>query len=70
MAAARRPPRRTVQRELYLKRARALARQFPVLCILGPRQCGKTTLARAGWPDLEYLDLELPSDYDKLALDP
>lgn len=43
--------------------------QFPAVAILGPRQCGKTTLAKqclAGKPHI-YLDLELPSDRQKLA---
>ncbi|OAM88511.1 ATP-binding protein [Termitidicoccus mucosus] len=37
-----------------------LAAQFPVVTILGPRQSGKTTLARAAFPKHEYLNLELP----------
>jgi predicted AAA+ superfamily ATPase len=40
---------------------RRLAEQFPAVVVLGPRQCGKTTLARhfvAG----RYFDLEKPSD--------
>jgi predicted AAA+ superfamily ATPase len=45
-------------------------RQFPVVGILGPRQVGKTTLARhlAGQinrPTL-YLDLEYPEDLNSL----
>ena len=42
---------------------------FPVTGLLGPRQCGKSTLARqvvAGNPDTLYLDLEKPSDLRKL----
>lgn len=38
--------------------------RFPAVALLGPRQVGKTTLARAlDWPDRStlYLDLELPS---------
>lgn len=42
---------------------------FPVTAILGPRQCGKTTLAKS-WigkrGEFVYLDLELPSDLVKL----
>jgi len=38
-----------------------LARQFPAILILGPRQCGKTTLARYFLKG-EYFDLEKPSD--------
>lgn len=42
---------------------------FPVLAILGPRQCGKTTLAKEimiDYPDALYLDMERPSDLRKL----
>jgi predicted AAA+ superfamily ATPase len=46
--------------------------EFPVTALLGPRQVGKTTLARlvvSGMPPDKavYLDLELPSDLAKLA---
>jgi predicted AAA+ superfamily ATPase len=42
---------------------------FPAVCILGPRQCGKTTLAKeiiSSFPSSIYLDLELESDINKL----
>lgn len=43
---------------------------FPVTAILGPRQCGKSTLARHIISELNteaiYLDLERPSDLQKL----
>jgi len=46
--------------------------EFPVTALLGPRQVGKTTLARLVAADMPsdraiYLDLELPSDLAKLA---
>ena len=44
--------------------------QVPAVAILGPRQCGKTTLARQlvdTFPDVLYLDLERPSDMSRLA---
>ena len=41
----------------------ALADQFPAILIIGPRQCGKTTLARH-FLEGEYFDLERPSDQD------
>jgi len=48
-----------------------LLRLFPVVAIIGPRQCGKTTLAKtimAGWPEkFVYMDLELQRDLYKLS---
>jgi len=37
-----------------------LAKGFPVIAITGPRQSGKTTLARSAFPDKPYLTLEDP----------
>ncbi len=37
-----------------------LAKGFPVVAITGPRQSGKTTLARSAFPDKPYLTLEDP----------
>jgi predicted AAA+ superfamily ATPase len=48
---------------------RAVARHFPVVCILGARQVGKTTLARRVFPRATYLDLERPADVDRLVAD-
>lgn len=47
-----------------------LLHENPVVGILGPRQCGKSTLAKmvlAQVPGSLYLDLERPSDLAKLA---
>jgi predicted AAA+ superfamily ATPase len=35
-----------------------LARGYPVVIITGPRQSGKTTLAKSAFPDKEYVSLE------------
>ena len=44
--------------------------QYPAVAIIGPRQVGKTTLAKFLMSKIEkrsiYIDLELPSDYLKL----
>ncbi len=43
---------------------------FAVTAILGPRQCGKSTLAKyiiSNIPNTIYLDLERPSDLNKLS---
>jgi uncharacterized protein len=39
---------------------RRLSRGFPVVAITGPRQSGKTTLARAVFPQKPYVSLESP----------
>ncbi len=43
---------------------------FPVTAVIGPRQCGKSTLVKHliedYYPDSLYLDLERPSDLEKL----
>ncbi len=46
-----------IKRELGEKLTE-LAKQFPVVTIEGPRQSGKTTLARAVFPDFTYVNLE------------
>ena len=43
--------------ETTLKR---YAKGFPVICITGPRQSGKTTLAKLAFPKKHYLSLEDP----------
>lgn len=54
-----------------LTEVRQLLAEFPAVCILGPRQVGKTTLAlelvEKFGPASVYLDLELPSDSAKMA---
>ena len=45
----------------------SMARGFPVLAVTGPRQSGKTTLARTAFPALPYVNLEDP-DTRALAL--
>ena len=47
-------PRR-IQSELSL-----LSREYKVVTLTGPRQSGKTTLARAQFPDYHYVNLEDP----------
>ncbi len=47
-----------------------LMKQFPAIAIIGARQTGKTTLAKAVAPDFAYFDLEKPQDYDRISHDP
>ena len=37
-----------------------MAQSFPAIALMGPRQCGKTTLAKSIFPDLPYVTLEDP----------
>ncbi|MBW2442285.1 MAG: ATP-binding protein [Deltaproteobacteria bacterium] len=46
-----------------------LMRYFPVVIILGVRQCGKTTLAKLLRPNWEYFDLERSRDFDFVTRD-
>lgn len=46
-----------ISREI-LPRVRELARSFPVVTIRGPRQSGKTTLAKMAFPEHLYVNLE------------
>lgn len=51
-------------RTSYRSRVERALRRSPICALLGPRQCGKTTLARAIANDTEshYFDLESPRD--------
>ena len=51
-------------------RLQAWAKQYPVVTLTGPRQSGKTTLARAAFPDYGYCNLELPSEREWARTDP
>lgn len=55
-----------IERTAHLRRLTALVRQFPVVAILGPRQVGKTTLARQFLarrrPGASFFDLESAED--------
>lgn len=43
--------------------------KFPAVAIIGARQVGKTTLAKRVGTDFTYVDLEKPSDYDRVTSD-
>ncbi len=59
-----------IPRKLTSELHQRLSQAVPAVVLLGPRQVGKTTLARqiaANWPrGAVYLDLELPSDRRRL----
>jgi uncharacterized protein len=47
-----------------------LAQEFPVLAITGPRQSGKTTLARSAFPDRAYVSREDRDQREQAQADP
>ena len=48
---------------------REISNQFRVVSILGPRQSGKTTLARELFPEHEYVNFEMRSTFDEASRD-
>ena len=57
--------RRTLQEQLERGAGR-----YPVVTMTGPRQSGKTTLARTAFHDRPYVSLETPSEREFAAEDP
>lgn len=60
---------------MYLQRnqtelAKRYLKQFPVLCLVGARQAGKTCLSKALGIDWHYFDLEVPSDFQLISQSP
>jgi len=47
-----------------------LLEMFPVVAIVGSRQCGKSTFVKNLRPEWKYYDLESPDDYQLISSDP
>ena len=56
---------RIIEQELILT-----SKEYPVITITGPRQAGKTTLARRVFPDYSYINLEHPETRTLAREDP
>lgn len=48
----------------------SLFKQYPFVTVTGPRQSGKTTLCRAAFPNLDYVNLEAPDNREFAESDP
>ncbi|MGC1523644.1 MAG: AAA family ATPase, partial [Steroidobacteraceae bacterium] len=59
---------RMIERPLLLAQLRRALRRSRVVALIGPRQCGKTTLARQIEPadSANYFDLEDPASLARL----
>lgn len=47
-----------------------MAKKMPVITLTGPRQSGKTTLAKQCFPDYDYVNLEMPNILQEAISDP
>ena len=57
-------------KRLAEQRLRELSTQFPAVVVVGARQVGKTTLARAAFPAADYKDIESPLVRIRYSEDP
>jgi len=57
-------------KRLIAEKIKFMAKKMPVLSITGPRQSGKTTLAKMCFPGYNYLSLESPDTLDEIRHDP
>lgn len=58
--------RADLQRHRFLRRQLGPLSSPRLILLTGARQTGKTTLARAAWPDLRYLNLDAPEQREAL----
>lgn len=58
------------KKRLLAQKIQSLLQMFPAVAVIGPRQCGKSTLVKAVAPDWKYYDLERPDDYQLISSDP
>lgn len=60
----------TDKERLLTRKIKLLLEMFPAVAVIGPRQCGKSTLVKNVCPDWKYYDLERPDDYQLITSDP
>jgi len=58
------------KKRLLEHKVEQLMAMFPVVAIVGARQCGKSTFIQNLLPDWDYYDLESPDDYQLISSDP
>lgn len=58
-----------IQRDIVAK-IKLMAQKMPVISITGPRQSGKTTVAKMCFPEYDYVNLENPDTFEDAKSDP
>lgn len=58
-----------VKREI-IEKIKLMAKKMPVISITGPRQSGKTTVAKMCFPEYDYVNLENPDVFEDAKTDP
>ena len=58
------------KKRFLAQKINSLLEMFPAVAVVGPRQCGKSTLVKAIRPEWKYYDLERPDDYRLISSDP
>jgi predicted AAA+ superfamily ATPase len=57
-------------KRIIAEKIKQMAAKMPIISITGPRQSGKTTLAKAVFPKHTYVNLESPDVYEDAKSDP
>lgn len=57
-------------KRIVAEKIKQMAVKMPIISITGPRQSGKTTLAKAVFPKHTYVNLESPDVYEEAKSDP
>ncbi len=60
----------TYQKRYLTEKINTLIGLFPAIAVIGPRQCGKSTLVKHLFPEWKYYDLERPDHYQLVSDDP
>lgn len=58
-----------IQRDIVAK-IKLMSQKMPVISITGPRQSGKTTVAKMCFPEYDYVNLENPDTFEDAKSDP
>ena len=53
-----------------IKQIKYMSGKMPIISITGPRQSGKTTLAKQCFPKHDYVNIENPDVYEEAVSDP